>query len=203
MDTGYQRVHWRWRWQLARAFRNVSEHFEAFRTDPLPLPLVAFCCGLTWTASVDRRTETKVGPAGGRSPPDADGSARQMLPPLIRMAARCAHAGPTSRHTRQSRLPDREAARGRTAVVTKITAALMLGFIRLYCGPCHDLSLAWHLQCVWCDKKILWPSVGLSLGLIGTCWYFFGLIGSRWYVVAFGGNGHQTDHRGLRRFTPG
>ena len=39
--------------------------------------------------------------------------------------------------------------------VTKITAALMLGFIRLYCGPCHDLSLAWHLQCVGCDKKNL------------------------------------------------
>ena len=54
-----------------------------------------------------------------------------------------------------------------------------------------------------CDKKILWPSVGLSLGLIGTCWYFFGLIGSRWYVVAFGVNGHQTDHRGLRSFAPG
>jgi|BarGraIncu00222A_1022003.scaffolds.fasta_scaffold180086_1 hypothetical protein len=30
---------------LARAFRNVSEHFEAFRNKPLPL--VAFCCGLT------------------------------------------------------------------------------------------------------------------------------------------------------------
>ena len=125
------------------------------------------------------------------------------------MTVRCAHAGPTSRRTGQSRLPDREAARGRRgldgrrAVVTRIAAALMLGFIRLYCGPCHDLSLAWHLQCVGCDKKILWPSVGLSLGLIGTCWYFFGLIGSRWYVVAFGGNGHQTDHRGLRSLAPG
>jgi len=60
-----------------------------------------------------------------------------------------------------------------------------------FSGPYHDLSLAQHLQCVGCDKKILWPSVGLSLGLIGTCWYFFGLIGSRWYVVAFGGNSHQ------------
>ena len=59
---------------------------------------------------------------------------------------------------------------GRAAVVTRITAALMLGFIRLYCGPCHDLGLAWHLQCVGCDNKILWASVGLSLGLIGTCW---------------------------------
>jgi hypothetical protein len=93
------------------------------------------------------------------------------------MAAHCAHAGPTSRHTRQSRLPDRKAARrrrgldGRGAVVTRITAALMLGFIGLYYGPRYDLSLVWHLQCVGCDKKILWPSVGLSLGLIGTCWY--------------------------------
>ena len=110
---------------------------------------------------------------------------------------------------RRSRLLHRKAARGRRgldgrrAVVTRFTAALLLGFIRLYCGSCHDLSLAWHLQCVGCDKKILWPSVGLSLGLIGTCWYFFGLIGSCWYVVAFGENGHQTDHRGLRRFTPG
>src|ERR1035437_3961114 len=118
------------------------------------------------------------------------------------MAARCAHAGPTSRRSRQSRLPDRKAARrrrgidGRRAVVTRITAALMPGFIRFYCGRCHDLSLAWHLQCVGCDKKILWPSVGLSLGLIGTWWFFFGLIGSRWYVVAFGGNGQQTDHNG-------
>ena len=86
---------------------------------------------------------------------------------------------------------------------SEFIGALPLGFIRLYCGPCHDLGLAWHLQCVGCDKKILWPSVGLSLGLIGTCWYFFGLIGSRWYVVAFGGNGHQTDHHGLRSFAPG
>ena len=57
---------------------------------------------------------------------------------------------------------DREAARhrrgleGRIAIVTRITTALMLGFIRLYCSPSHDLGLAWHLQCVGCDKKILW-----------------------------------------------
>jgi Gp49-like protein DUF891 len=95
---------------------------------------------------------------------------------------------------------DRKAARrrrgleGRIAIVTRITAALRPDFTRLYCSPDHYLSLAQHLQCVGCDKKILlafcWPIVGL----IGTCWYFFGLIGSRWYVVAFGGNGYQTDH---------
>ena len=72
---------------------------------------------------------------------------------------------------------DREAARhrrgleGRIAIVTRITTALMLGFIRLYCCSYHDLSLAQHLQCVGCDKKITWPFVGLLLGLIGTCWY--------------------------------
>jgi hypothetical protein len=110
---------------------------------------------------------------------------------------------------RRSRLTDREAARhrrgfdGRRAVVTRFIGALPLGFIRLYCGLCHDLALVWHLQCVGCDKNILWPSVGLSLGLIGTCWYFFGFIGSRWYVVAFGENGHQTDYHGLRSFVPG
>jgi len=50
---------------LASAFRNVSEHFEAFCNKPLPL--VAFCCELTWAACVGRRTETKLGPAGCRS----------------------------------------------------------------------------------------------------------------------------------------
>ena len=84
---------------------------------------------------------------------------------------------------RRSRLLDRETARwsrgldGRSAVVTRITAALMLAFIRLYCGPCHDLSLAWHLQCVGCDKNILWPSVGLQLGFIGTGWSSLALLG--------------------------
>jgi len=114
--------------------------------------------------------------------PTAGGWAKTP-PPLIRMAARCAHAGPTSRRTRQSRLPDRKAARrrrgldGRRAVVTRITAALMLAFIRLYCGPCHDLSLAWHLQCVGCDKNILWYSIGRSLGLVVTCWSSLVLLG--------------------------
>ena len=152
------------------------------------------------------RTETRASP---RRPSIAFlplAAGRNKSRRLISMAARCAHAGPTSRRTRQSRLPDREAARGRRgldgrrAVVARIYRGAPAG---LHCGRCHDLSLAWHLQCVGCDKKNLWPSVGLSLGLIGTCWYFFGLIGSRWYVVAFGGNGHQTDHRGLRSFAPG
>ena len=39
-----------------------------------------------------------------------------------------------------------------------------------FSGPYHDLSLAQHLQCVWCDKKILCPSVGLQSGPLGTCW---------------------------------
>jgi hypothetical protein len=57
---------WPRRWViLASAFRNVSEHFEAFRNKPLPL--VAFCWELTWAACIGRRTETKVGPVGRRS----------------------------------------------------------------------------------------------------------------------------------------
>ena len=28
----------------------------------------------------------------------------------------------------------------------------------------------WQLQCLGCDKKILWPSVGLQSGPLGTCW---------------------------------
>src|ERR1019366_10302717 len=79
---------------------------------------------------------------------------------------------------RRSRLIDRKAARrrrdldGRNAIVTRITAALPLDFTRLYCCPSYyDLSLAQHLQCVGCARKNLWASVGLSLGLIGTCWY--------------------------------
>src|SRR5450759_5979401 len=96
---------------LARAFRNVSEHFEAFRNKPLPL--VAFCCGLTERLALTCELKR------GSVPPAVDrfltaGSwAKQKPPPLISMAARCAHAGPPSRRTRQSRLPDRKAARRR------------------------------------------------------------------------------------------
>jgi hypothetical protein len=175
------------------------------------LPLVAFCCGIGWPACIGHRSETKCGPTGLDRFHEPGSWAKQKPPERTSMATHCVHAGPTSRHTRQSRLPDREAARrrrgldGRRAVVTRIRAALLL---QHHCGRCHGLGLAWlglawHLQCVGCDKKITWPSVGLSLGLIGTCWYFFGLIRSCWYVVAFGENGHQTDYRGLRLFTPG
>ena len=58
--------------------------------------------------------------------PTAGGRAKQKPPSLISMAARSAHARPTSRRTRQSRLLDRKAARrrrgldGRRAVVTKV-----------------------------------------------------------------------------------
>jgi hypothetical protein len=34
----------------------------------------------------------------------------------------------------------------------------------------HAQKSTLHLQCVGCDKKILWPSVGLQSGLIGTGW---------------------------------
>jgi hypothetical protein len=37
----------------------------------------------------------------------------------------------------------------------------------------------WHLQCVGCDKKILWPSVGLQSGLIGTGWSSLALLGEK------------------------
>jgi len=109
---------------LARASRNVSEHFEAFCNKPLPL--VAFCCGMTEPlASADALKRSLVPPAVNRFP-TAGGWAKQKSPPLVSMAARCAHAGPTSRRARQSRLPDREAARrrrgldGSRAVVTRI-----------------------------------------------------------------------------------
>jgi hypothetical protein len=83
--------------------------------------------------------------------------------------------------------------------VTRITAALMLGFIRLYYGPRYDLSFAWHLQCVGCDKKILWPYVGLSLGVIVTCWYS---LVSLVCVGFWQKESVKTDHHGLRRFAP-
>ena len=56
---------------------------------------------------------------------------------------------------RRSRLMDRKAVRrrrdldGRIAIVTRIAAALPLGFIRSNWSRYHALSLAWHLQCVW------------------------------------------------------
>ena len=131
-DTGYQRVHWRRRWQDGRGsrsflpehsetFQSISKHFVTSRCHSL-----LFVAELTWAASVGRRTETKFGPVGWRRIPTAGGRARQKPPPLISMAAHCAHAALISRRTRQSRLPDRKAARdrrgldGRRAVVTRI-----------------------------------------------------------------------------------
>ncbi len=167
----------------------MPEHSETFQSTPKHF-VTRRCHSLGFVAELagplafaDDLNRSAVLPAFDRFHGPV-GRARQQSPPMISMAAYCAHAGPTSRHTRRSRLPDRKAARrrrgldGRRAVVTRITAALMLGLLRLYCGPHHDLTLACHLQCVGCDKKILWPSVGLSLGLIGTCWYLIGLIGS-------------------------
>lgn len=61
---------------------------------------------------------------------------------------------------RRSRLMDRKAARrrrgldGRNAVVTRIAAALPLGFIRLYCGRCHDLSLPGNFSACGVQTKI-------------------------------------------------
>jgi len=48
----------------------------------------------------------------------------------------------------------------------------------------------WHLQCVGCDRKILWPSVGLQLGLIGTRWSS---------LVSLGKMIHQRDWTGAVR----
>lgn len=36
-----------------------------------------------------------------------------------------------------------------------------------------------RLQCVGCDKKFLWPSVGLQSGLIGTGWSSLALLGKK------------------------
>jgi len=43
----------------------------------------------------------------------------------------------------------------------------------------HALFRIRHLQCVGCDKKILWPSVGLQSGLIGTGWSSLALLGKK------------------------
>ena len=120
----YQRGH-RPRWQDGRGSRSlVPEHFEAFRNKPLPL--VAFCCGLTGRLALSCELKRASILPGGSRIPTTGGRAKQKSPPVISMAARCAHAGPTSRRSRQSRLPDRKAARrrrgldGRRAVVSRI-----------------------------------------------------------------------------------
>jgi hypothetical protein len=41
----------------------------------------------------------------------------------------------------------------------------------------HALIRIRHLQCVGCDKKILWYSIGRSLGLVGTGWSSLALLG--------------------------
>ena len=43
----------------------------------------------------------------------------------------------------------------------------------------HALIRIRHLQCVGCDKKILWTSVGLQSGLIGTGWSSLALLGKK------------------------
>jgi hypothetical protein len=48
-------------------------------------------------------------------------------------------------------------------------------FPNIYRAPCRLR----HLQCVGCDKKILWPSVGLQSGLIGTGWSSLVLLGKK------------------------
>ena len=136
------------------------------------MPLVAFCCGICWAAySADDLKRSAVPPAVDRFH-DPGGGARQKPPPPISMAAHCVHAGPTSRHTRQSRLPDRKAARrrrgldGRGAVVTRITAALMLGFIRLYYGPRYDLSLLGIFSAWGVTRKLLGLLLAYHWGLL-------------------------------------
>jgi hypothetical protein len=131
-DTDYQRVHWGRRWQDGRdsrsfspehseTFQSISKHFVTSRCHSL-----GFVAELTGPlASADDLKRSLVSPAVDRLS-TAGGWTKLKLPSLISMAARCAHAGPTSRRARQSRLPDREAARrrrgldGRRAVVTRI-----------------------------------------------------------------------------------
>jgi hypothetical protein len=49
----------------------------------------------------------------------------------------------------------------------------------------HALIRIRHLQCVgcdknilWCDKNILWYSIGRLLGLVGTCWSSLASLGN-------------------------
>ncbi len=127
-DNGHQRVHWRRRWQDGRGSRSfLPEHSETFQS--ISKHFVTSRCHLLridCAARVGLRMKRgSVPPAVDRFP-TAGGWAKQKPPPLVGRAGRCAHAGPTSRRSRQSRLPNREAARGRRgldgrrAVVTRI-----------------------------------------------------------------------------------
>jgi hypothetical protein len=42
----------------------------------------------------------------------------------------------------------------------------------------HALIRIRHLQCVGCDKNILWYSIGRLLGLVGTCWSSLASLGN-------------------------
>ena len=91
--------------------------------------------------------------------PTAGGRAKQKPPSLISMAARSAHARPTSRRTRQSRLLDRKAARrrrgldGRRAVVTRIQGGAPAG-LHLLVLRVRITTSAWLASSV----RVVWQS---------------------------------------------
>jgi hypothetical protein len=112
----------------SETLQSISKHFVTSRCHSLRF--VAEFAGPH--TSADDLKRSAVPPAVDRFH-DPGGGARQKPPPPIIMAAHCVHAGPTSRHTRQSRLPDREAARrrrgldGRRAVVARIRGGAPAG----------------------------------------------------------------------------
>ena len=133
---------------VGHSCQSIPKRFRAFRNKPLPL--VAFYCGLTVRLALSCELKREPSPPAVDRFPTAGGWAKQKPPPLISMAARCAHAGPTSRRTRQSRLPDRKAARrrrgldGRRAVVTRIYRGAPAGLhsLELLSVSCLELGLA-------------------------------------------------------------
>jgi len=71
MDTGYQRVLWRRRWQDCRGSRSfLAEHSETFQSISKHFVTTSCChslrfvADLTWADCVGRRSETKFGPVG-------------------------------------------------------------------------------------------------------------------------------------------
>jgi hypothetical protein len=120
------------RWQDGRGCRSFSpEHSETLQSISKHL-VTSRCHSLRFVAELAGPLASADDLKRGAAPPAVDrfhdpgGRARQKPPATISMATHCVHAGPTSRHTRQSRLPDREAERGRRglngrrAVVTRI-----------------------------------------------------------------------------------
>jgi hypothetical protein len=108
-------VHWGRRWQdgqgsgsflpaHSETFQSISKHFVTSRCHLLRID---------WAACVDLQMKPEPVPPAVDRFPTAGSWAKQKRPPLVSMAARCAHAGLTSRRARQSSLPDRKAARGR------------------------------------------------------------------------------------------